>query len=261
MPMLKTVSTGTSSVTNMQSYLMRQQRQEHAAAEEELRRYRMGEIQLSPRQAGHLEEYLGQTSRGLAVDVSEDLSVRRWPQQMDLTRVQYDHDRPTTTGKSRSYYHFVLSPDPLDGCTLSMLRAYAREWAEVNFRSGGRLHEYAIVYHDDNAKRVLHAHIVVNVTNKATGRKLHLGNDEVVTLGRSAQAIGIRHGLSPIREESEYRSIRPRTTQPVYIDRKEREVLNKGGYSWKWECARSWRTWPRSLRTLTTSANGSKQPA
>lgn len=232
--MMKTASVGTTSITNIQSYLLKTQRQEAARHQLEWESYASGEIQLSERQIGHLKDYLGQSSRGLAVDVSEDLSARNWARQMDLTRMLYQHDRPTKQGRSRSYYHFILSPDPGDDCSLATLRAYAKAWCEENLRKGDRLHEYAIVYHDDNAKGVLHAHVVANVTNKKTGRKLHLDNDQAVALEISAQSIGRRFGLTPVREEMQA-TVGARTAQPVYLDRKEREILDKGGYSWKWE--------------------------
>ena len=234
MPMLKTASTGTTSITNIQTYLLKEQRQELDAHKEEWNRYAAGEIQLSERQAGRLRAYLGGESRGLSVDVSEDLPTRFWAQQMDITRARFGHDKPTSQGASRSYYHFVLSPSMDDDCDLSTIRSYAKAWAEENFRQNGRLHEYAIVPHDDNTRGILHAHIVVNVSNKANGNKLHLDNDEVVRLQLSAQEIGRRFGLTPLREQMQA-TVGARTTQPIYLDQKEREILNKGGYSWKWE--------------------------
>ena len=234
MPMLKTASVGITSITGVQAYLLKEQRQELEHHQREWERYAAGEIQLSERQAGRLRDYLGSTSRGLAVDVSEDLPTRFWAQQMDITRARFGHDSPTPQGASRSYYHFILSPSMDDACDLATIRTYAKDWTSYNFRSRGKLHEYAIVYHDDNAKGVLHAHIVVNVTDKASGRKLHLDNDEVVALQLSAQEIGRRYGLTPLREQMQT-TVGARTTQPIYLDQKEREILNKGGYSWKWE--------------------------
>lgn len=234
MPMLKTAPSGTTNVTNVRTYLLKGQRQERQSHEDEWNSYKRGEIQLSEQQAGYLQNYLGEHSRGLAVDVSDDLSVRNWARQMDLTRAQYGHDRDVRGKRGRSYYHFILSPDPGDACSLSTMRDYAKAWAEANFRSGGKQHEYAIVYHDDNAKGVLHAHIVVNVTDKFLGRKLHLDNNEVAALAISAQEIGKRYGLTPIRDVMQS-TVGARTMQPIYLDRAEREILNKGGYSWKWE--------------------------
>lgn len=232
--MLKTASVGTTNVTGVKAYLLKEQRQEHEMHRQEWERYTAGEILLSEQQAGRLRDYLGAGSRGLAVDVSDDLSIRNWARQMDLTRAQFRHDRPVAQGGCRTYYHFILSPSMDDDCDLGTIRAYSKAWAEANFRSGNRKHEYAIVYHDDNTKGVLHAHLVVNVTNKETGRKLHLDNDEVVALQISAQEIGKRYGLTPLREQMQ-KTIGARTSQPIYLDRREREILSKGGYSWKWE--------------------------
>ena len=234
MPMLKTASAGATNVTGVKAYLLKEQRQEHEMHRLEWERYAAGEIMLSEQQAGRLRDYLGATSRGLAVDVSDDLSSRNWARQMDLTRAQFRHDVPVAQGSCRTYYHFILSPSMDDECDLSTIRAYSKDWAESNFRTGNRKHEYAIVYHDDNTKGILHAHIVVNVSNKETGRKLHLDNDEVVALEISAQEVGKRYGLTPLREQMQ-KTVGARTSQPIYLDRKEREILSKGGYSWKWE--------------------------
>ena len=238
MPMLKTAAAGTTKITGVQTYLLKEQRQEHEQHQREWERYAAGEIQLSAREAGHLRDYLGGASRGLAVDVSEDLPTRFWAQQMDVTRAQFGHDSPTPQGASRSYYHFILSPSMDDACDLATIRSYAKDWASSNFRSGGRRHEFAIVYHDDNTRGIPHVHIVVNVTDKASGRKLHLNNDQVVGLQLSAQEIGRRYGLTPLREQMQT-AVGARTAQPIYLDQKEREILSKGGYSWKWELRRA----------------------
>lgn len=235
MPMLKTVASGSTSVSNVKDYLENGPRQERVRMREEWNLYETGRIQLSDAQAKRLHDQLSGGTRALSVDVSDDLTRRNWARQMDLTRAQYAHDRPPRSGKGRTYYHFILSPSLEDACSLSTLRAFSKEWAERNFRHGTRLHEYAIVPHDDNARGVLHAHIVVNATDKGTGHKLHLSNDEVVALGRSAQVIGERYGLRPIRGSDAYTHVGIRTRQPIYLTREERELLNKGLPSWKWE--------------------------
>lgn len=238
MPMLKTAAAGTTGVTGVKNYLENQQRQEVEQYRREWNLYEQGQVNLSPRQAGYLQDYLAAGTRGLAIDVSPDLTPENWARQMDLTRIRYGHDGPSRKDAvNRTYYHFILSPAMEDACSLPTMRSYARDWAEDNFRNQNRKHEYAIVYHDDNTKGILHAHTVVNVTNKLDGRKLHLNNDEVVALQLSAQEIGRRYGLTPLRKQMQT-TIGARTMQPIYLDRAEREILSKGGYSWKWELRR-----------------------
>lgn len=58
----------------------------------------------------------------------------------------------------RLFKHFVLSPDPSDDIDLPALREIARSWALKHF--GGL--EIASVYHDDNARGIPQAHIVVD---------------------------------------------------------------------------------------------------
>ncbi|MGN0077650.1 MAG: relaxase/mobilization nuclease domain-containing protein [Coriobacteriales bacterium] len=238
MAMLKTASSGVTNVTGLKNYLEKEQRQEAAQHRQEWDLYEKGQVDLTPRQVRYMEDYLGAGSRGLAVDVSPDLTPENWARQMDLTRARFGHDRPSRKGtRNRTYYHFVLSPAAEDACTLSTMRRYTCDWAESNFRAGGRRHEYAAVYHDDNTNRLLHAHVVVNVTDMNSGRKLHLDNDEVVALQISAQEIGKRYGLTPLREQMQT-TIGARTNQPIYLSKAEREIMSKGGYSWKWELRR-----------------------
>lgn len=237
MPMLKTAAAGTTSVTGVKRYLEKQQKSELDQYRREWALYEEGQAQLTQQQAGYVNDYLTANSRSLAIDVSDDLEPGNWARQMDLTRVLYGHDKPGVFHRgraNRTYYHFILSPAPEDAVTLSTMRAYARDWAEANFRRDGKKHEYAIVYHDDNTKGLLHAHLIVNVSNHINGRKLQLNNDAVVKLQVSAQEIGKRYGLTPLREQMQH-TIGARTTQPVYMDKAEREIRAKGGRSWKAE--------------------------
>lgn len=235
MPMLKTLAASNMKTSKIKGYLEKVQRSELDRCREELRLFENGETELAPRQVEHIHEYLEAGRRGLAIDVSSDLTIEDWARQMDLTRMAYGHDIPWRDGKKcRTYYHFLLSPALDDDCSLETLRSYTRDWVETNFRSGNKRHEYAIVYHDDNTKGVPHAHIVVNVSNKETGRKLHLDNAEAAALQISAQEIGSRYGLTPLREKMET-TVGARTEQPVYLSLAERNLLNAGKDCWKWE--------------------------
>lgn len=62
----------------------------------------------------------------------------------------------------------MLSPDPKDHVKLDALRELTVAWVREHLGE----FEVAIVYHDDNAGHVPHAHIVVNNTNIVTGRRL-----------------------------------------------------------------------------------------
>lgn len=89
--------------------------------------------------------------------------------QMDSTRAAFGNDVTSRGGKpARTFEHFVLSPDPTDSPTAAEVRDFAMEWAGRHFGS----HEVAVYIHDDNASRIMHAHVVVNNTDLETGRRL-----------------------------------------------------------------------------------------
>lgn len=128
----------------------------------------------------------------------------------------------------------MLSPAMEDAVSLETLRAYAVDWAQENFRRDDKLYEYAIIYRYGSDKGILRAHIVVNATNKATGRKLHFNNSETTALQVSAQEIGVKYGLTPLRKKMET-TIGTRTQAPVSAQMAERALLDAGKSSWKRE--------------------------
>lgn len=120
----------------------------------------------------------GAGDRALAEDVSLILPEDRhgpWWRQMDAFRHELGVDSSPGGGRSRSYYHFVIAPDPKDFVGISheeglrRVRAVATEWAS-DYLDG---YQWAIVYHDDGANGNIHAHVVCNAPNIVTGRKYH----------------------------------------------------------------------------------------
>ena len=113
-----------------------------------------------------------------------------WASVMDATREVLGNDAPWKGRRARTYKHYVLSPDPRDGISLSELRSVTMSWVRENFAD----YEMAVVYHDDNERRIPHAHVVVNNTNLETGRRLQ--DPDPRELKRSAQRIAREHELS-----------------------------------------------------------------
>ena len=162
-----------------------------------------------------------------------------WDEEMDHTRAKHDHDREWRGLKARTFKHFVLSPDPEDRIDLEALRDLSKDWVLKHFGD----YQIAITYHDDNEHHIPHAHIVVNCTNLRTGYKLHTDKPEDLNreLQNMARERGLR-GLSNEREpktgaerlaaKSEKERIPPKTRQAVYQGRKERGIIETGGYSW-----------------------------
>lgn len=203
--------------------------------------------------AGHtsvrgVSDYLQKDGRALAVDLynlswDEDRDAELdpdlkqdvdWAAEMDLTRIANGNDTPWRGKRARTYMHFIVSPDPKDKVTLPQLRELTRAWIRENWDG----YECAAVFHDDNANEVMHAHVVVNNTNLATGNRFQ--NPDPRQMQASIQRLAEERGLSffvDVSDEEKQRSAAkgraaPKTRQAVYVRRAEREIAGKGGYSW-----------------------------
>ena len=101
-------------------------------------------------------------------------------------------------------------------------------------------YEVAIVYHDDNQNGIPHAHVVVNNTNIETGRRLQ--DPDPKALASSLQDIAERQGLSALRPpeptgvaaRAATRNPKraPETYRSEYVRRAEKELAERGEYSW-----------------------------
>lgn len=177
--------------------------------------------------------YLTKNGRALArdflnIDAPEEEGFD-WAAVMDETRHAYRNDTPWGDRPARTYKHYVISPDPGDAVSLERLRDLAIAWARENFPD----YEVAIVYHDDNAGRIPHAHVVVNNTNLATGRRLQ--DPDPRALKHNLQALAKGRGLSDFDTQERDRfdgRIPPRTMQRDYVRWAERELEAEGRYSW-----------------------------
>ena len=159
-----------------------------------------------------------------------------WARVMDSTRRAFGNDLPWRGRRVRTYKHYVVSPDPKDGIGLEPLRELATAWAAEHFSE----YEVAIVYHDDNARGIPHAHVVVNNTNIETGRRLQ--DPDPKALASSLQDIAERLGLSALRPSepsgvaarAQRRNPQraPETYRSEYVRRAERELAERGEYSW-----------------------------
>jgi hypothetical protein len=184
--------------------------------------------------------YLTKRNRALAsdylnLDVPERIEGQPfdWAEVMDETRRRNGNDRAWGGHRARTYKHYVLSPDPEDGIGLDALRELATAWAEKNFTD----YEVAIVYHDDNERGIPHAHVVVNNTNLATGKRLQ--DPDPKALKHSAQEMARERHLRDLdtdmpqldsRKPDRFRNAP--THQAVYRRRSEKAIEAEGGYSW-----------------------------
>ncbi len=144
-----------------------------------------------------IRRYLTKEGRALAEDyINLEPSVPGrpfdWAEAMDRTRRLYGNNSAWRGRRARTYKHYVVSPDPKDRVSLDGLRALATGWARECFPD----HEVSIVYHDDNAGGIPHAHVVVNNTNLETGRRLQ--DPDPKALARSLQGAAESLGMSPL---------------------------------------------------------------
>ena len=199
---------------------------------------------------GGIRRYLEKGGRALARDLfnlsyderdggalgDEAKEACAWDAEMDATRAAFGTDAPWRGKPARTFKHFVLSPDPGDDIDLAALRELACSWALKHFGD----HEIAIVYHDDNARGIPHAHIVVNNANLRTGYRMQTQHPE--DLNRDLQDMARERGLSglsndrapesPSRARGHAGAGGPRSRRSVYLGRAEKEIMRSGGYSW-----------------------------
>lgn len=179
--------------------------------------------------------YLTKDGRALASDyLNLDVPEREgtafdWAATMDDTRSRWRNDTPWGSRLCRTYKHYMLSPDPKDHVGLDALRELSVAWAREHFGD----FEVAIVYHDDNAGHIPHAHVVVNNTNIVTGRRLQ--DPDPKELKHSLQRLAADRGLSDFDSVEKRASVRgrvrPSTLQAEHVRRAEREIAKRGGYS------------------------------
>lgn len=167
-----------------------------------------------------------------------------WAGEMDATRKRFGHDRMRNGRAPRSYEHVIISPDPADKITLPRLRMLVSRLIESEFES----YQVAVVYHDDNASGIPHAHLCVNVSDLDTGLKLHRGNK--YQLNRRVQEISREMGLTAFdnrfpgeREDVEFKPgnymtdaferNQAFTKWDRFPSRAEQRVAREGGESWK----------------------------
>lgn len=117
------------------------------------------------------------------VNLPSRFDVEHWDEMMDKMRHDAGNDKPHGKRKAVTYWHFIISPNPKDGCDLDTLRQLATFWCERGFGIDGTFGTYqcAIFYHDDNSERVArglpgipHAHVIVNNTDLQTGNRLQV---------------------------------------------------------------------------------------
>lgn len=149
----------------------------------------------SPSRGGNIQRYLEDGGRALAMDFAgiEERQHGNWAEVFDETRESTLVNR--SVRNERTWYHYVISPDKRDACSLAMLRSLATDFCERFF--GGC--QVAIAYHDDNATGILHAHLIVNnvvIEGEREGLRLHIDKATSRAMEQWVQSESRKRGLS-----------------------------------------------------------------
>lgn len=195
----------------------------------------------------YLENEFGKSpGRALAWDYINlsDKEAVHWDQVMDETRKRYGHNASRAGKPSRQYYHIIISPDPRDAVDLETLRELTTLWAaemfggptEDDYENIGALGDFqvAIAYHDDNTNHVPHAHLIVNASNLANGKKLWMSKEigehlMPERLQEIAAELGLSYfddeGLNVVRNEKKLKN--------KNLTSAEIRLIKESKFSWK----------------------------
>lgn len=195
----------------------------------------------------YLENEFGKSpGRALAWDYINlsDKEAVHWDQVMDETRKRYGHNTSRAGKPSRQYYHIIISPDPRDAVDLETLRELTTLWAaemfggptEDDYENIGALGDFqvAIAYHDDNTNHVPHAHLIVNASNLANGKKLWMSKEigehlMPERLQEIAAELGLSYfddeGLNVVRTEKKLKN--------KNLTSAEIRLIKESKFSWK----------------------------
>lgn len=195
----------------------------------------------------YLENEFGKSpGRALAWDFINlsDKEAVHWDQVMDETRKRYGHNTSRAGKPSRQYYHIIISPDPRDAVDLETLRELTTLWAaemfggptEDDYENIGALGDFqvAIAYHDDNTNHVPHAHLIVNASNLANGKKLWMSKEigehlMPERLQEIAAELGLSYfddeGLNVVRTEKKLKN--------KNLTSAEIRLIKESKFSWK----------------------------
>lgn len=227
------------------------------------RRRRLREARRAPGSAAGVDAYLGrgrgESPRALAFWASDELGgplgcpEHGWSRRMDATRRAWGKD------SGRTYYHFVLSPDPEDHVSAEECRDVAAEWVERCFPGA----EAVVSVHADNASGIMHAHIVVNAVYPEDGRKVWRSDRQVRREADAEIEILEAHGLRALPHLKDVRAAVERgeravtTRQWSQVGPAERAIVARGGRSWVAdirhavdECVDASGSWPEFVAAM-----------
>lgn len=70
----------------------------------------------------NVQKYLEKDDRALAIDTLNILDEKNWAARMDKTREIFDNNKSVNGKQTRTYNHYIISPDPRDNIDLETLQ-------------------------------------------------------------------------------------------------------------------------------------------
>lgn len=194
MPMLKTIGAGTGSCQNLAEYLLAGEKAD-SSHEARLQRYLAGDAE---------------ASRALEFGHSGNMDCDQlsWHEEMAATRARWGKEKPSgenADGKKwRNYYHWAISPAPDDRASAAEVADLTRRWLERMWPSE-KGWEWVYSVHADNAGRIMHAHVVLNAVNAATGKKVQIDSKLSDRLADELQDLAAEYGMGQLPRLAERR--------------------------------------------------------
>ena len=153
-----------------------------------------------------------------------------WVDAMMETKLQY--------GKldGRSYYHFIVSPDPDDHVSPQECLDLAADWVEESFPGS----EWHIDVHDDNTNKIPHAHVIVNSVYPGSGRKVHQTKADIIQEARILQRLCSERGLNVLPDLAQKAGVEAKVGEradrlraSTAVDTVEAAMRREGRISWR----------------------------
>ena len=124
--------------------------------------------------------------------------------------------------KSRKYYHFIHSFSPEDNISPEKAHALTEELCRKIFPHS----EVVIATHND--RKHIHSHIVINSVNFDDGKMLQISPKRYTAIKDYSNEIALRENLTVV-------DFRKPTKEKVRQSQAEKQIILRGGTSWKQE--------------------------
>ncbi len=123
---------------------------------------------------------------------------------------------------SRKYYHFIHSFSAYDDITPEQAHELTEELCRKSFPDS----EIVIATHTDTDH--VHCHIVINSVNFTNGKMLQISPKAYTAIKDLSNELALEKGLTPV-------DFRKPSREPVCQSQAERQIILRGGTSWKQE--------------------------